>query len=240
VVATIVVPAWFQGPTGCGQGGWTAGKVAEAVGTPVTVRLRAPVPLEAGLVVTGSAEAGWRVRHGDHVVLEAQRWDPDPPPGRAVPLGAARLARSRFPVAPEDHPVPHCFSCGLQPDGMQVHAGPLGEAPERFATDWTAPAWAARTDGTVDPAALWAALDCTAAWYVCCYPAYRPAVTAQYAVQVARPVTVGERLALVAGHGDRPAGWDGRKREAVSWAFDEAGRTVAAARSLWVAQPGDG
>lgn len=234
--STIRVPHWFQGPTDSGQGGWTSGRLAAVVGQPITVRLRAPIPLEVDLVVEGSPEQGWRCLAGEVVVLDASPWSPDVPETASVSVRAARSARDRFPVADEDHPVPFCFSCGLQADGMHVHAGPLGDDPERYATDWTAPGWAARPDGSVDDAVLWAALDCTAAWYVCCHPEYRHAVTAQFAAHVLRPIMAAEHLALVAWAGDWPQGWDGRKRGAVSAAFDDEGRLVASARSFWVAR----
>lgn len=230
------VPHRLQGPTGSGQGGWTAARLAQLAGRPVTVRLRRPIPLDVDLQVEPVA-GGWRCRHGDLVVLEAAPWVPDVPDTAPVTVEEAADARGRFPVAPEDHPVPSCFSCGLQPDSMRVHAGPLGASPERFATDWTAPSWAADPDGRVDDAVLWAALDCTAAWYACCHPERRRAVTAQYAVEVVRPVLAGERLALVAWAGDGEPGWDGRKRVAASSAFDDDGAVVARARSLWVSLP---
>jgi hypothetical protein len=240
VIGTIRIPGWFQGPTGAGQGGWTAARLAELAGAAVTVRLRTPVPLDADLVVVREAGPRWTCSDGEVVVCEARPWEPDVPDTPPVSRSAAQAARRRFPVRPEDHPVPHCFSCGIQPDSMRVHAGPVGSMPERYATDWTAPQWAARSDGTTDPAALWAALDCTAAWYVSCHPTYRRCVTAQYAVEVLRPVEAGAALALVAWDGDWPGGWDGRKRGAASVAFDVEGRVVARARSLWVALVEDG
>jgi hypothetical protein len=236
MIGTFRVTSWFQGPTGSGQGGWSSARLAELVGRPVTVRLRAPVPLDVELVVE-EAEDAWQCRHGELVVLEARAWTPDVGDTSAVSLDAAREAHARFPVQPHEHPVPYCFSCGLQPDGMGVHAGPLEEDPERYATHWVAPDWSAGPDGISDPAALWAALDCTAAWYASCHPTYRRSVTAQYAVDLRRGIEVGEELALVAWAGDSPDGWEGRKRWAASAAFDAAGEVVARARSLWVALP---
>jgi hypothetical protein len=240
MIGIVRVPRWFQGPTGSGQGGWTSARLADLIGRPVTVRLRAPVPLEVDLEVDATADGGWRCRHGELLVAEASPWEPDVGDTAAVTVEQATAARGRFPVPAEDHPVPHCFSCGLQPDGMRVHAGPLGEDPERFATDWTAPPWADRGDGVVDHAVLWAALDCTAAWYACCHPVPRQAVTAQFAVEVLRPVAAGERLALVSWSGAGAPDWEGRKRHASSVAFDAEGQTVARAASFWIAlgEPG--
>lgn len=237
VIGTVRIPARFQGPSGSGQGGWTAARLAELADRTVTIRLRAPVPLDRDLRVELAAGPAWRCLDGDDVVCEATPWVADVPDTEAVPVERARAARGRFPLRADQHPAPRCFSCGLQHDTMAVHAGPLGDGPERYATDWTAPTWAAGPDGTVDPAVLWAALDCTAAWYVSGHPTFRRCVTAQYAVEVLRPVPAGEVLALVAWDGDWPGGWDGRKRGAASAAFDDAGRVVARARSLWVAVP---
>jgi len=238
--APLTIGGWFQGPTGQGQGGWASAKVAERIGEPITTWLRNPIPLDVEMTVVETS-TGWECRHDGSAVLEMTRWSPDTVDTPAVSIEEAEAARARFLFGPGDHPVPYCFSCGLQNDGMRVHAGPLGEVAasddgeERFATDWTAPAWADDGDGSVDPAALWAALDCTAAFYVCCHPEIRPAVTASYAVEVFRPVAVGETLALVGFRGDGHADWDGRKRAAGSAAFDADGRTVARTRSFWIA-----
>ena len=237
--APLTIGGWFQGPTGQGQGGWTAAKVAERIAEPITVGLRAPIPLDVEMTIV-ETDAGWECRHGGSMILDINRWVPDTVVTPPVSVEEAEAARHRFLFGPADHPVPYCFSCGLQHDGMRVHAGPLGEAEgrdgeERFATDWTAPAWADGGDGVVDPAALWAALDCTSAFYVCCHPTIRAAYTASYAVEVFRPVEVGETLALVGFRGDGEPDWDGRKRVGASAAFDSRGLTVARTRSFWVA-----
>jgi len=235
----LIIGGWFQGPTGRGQGGWTAAKLAERIGAPVTIWLRAPIPLDVEMTVHETS-AGWECRHDDKVVLDARPSTPVDLETPAVSIAEATEARRRFLFGPDDHPVPHCFSCGTQADSMRVHAGPLGEqvsddGDERFATEWTVPDWAVADDGTVDPAVLWAALDCTAAFYVNCHPVTRFGVTASYAVDIVRPVAAGETLALVGWCGDSDPRWDGRKRGGASAAFDAHGQVVARARSLWIA-----
>jgi hypothetical protein len=238
--APLIIGRWFQGPTGQGHGGWAAAKLAERIGEPMTVWFRAPIPLDEEMTIVESV-AGWECRHDDRVVMDARPSTLVDLDTAVVSIDEAVQARARFLFGADDHPVPYCFSCGVQPDGMGVRAGPLSErgathdGDERFATDWTAPAWAVADDGTVDPAVLWAALDCTCAFYVTCHPRIRLAVTASISVEIVRPVAPDETLALVGWRGDWEGEWDGRKRGAASTAFDADGRTVARARSLWIA-----
>ena len=167
----------------------------------------------------------------------------------------ARRARERFEWAPSEHPVPHCFSCGVGPDSMGVRAGPVDHPDDRhdrhdrderdvpaaggrYATDWAPPPWSVSADGAVDAGVLWAALDCTAAWYACGSDDRRVAVTVRYAVDVSRPLDPAGRYALVAWPGGGAPGGVGRKRSAASAAFAEDGTCVATAESLWVSVAG--
>ena len=121
---------------------------------------------------------------------------------------------------------------GSGADAMGVQASPLPDG--RFATDWTVPAWAARPDGSVEPGVVWAAVDCTAAWWVTMSDQPRTALTAQLTVEVLEPLEVGATYALVGWGGAGPGGWDGRKRHAASAAFDRDGRCVARSSSFWL------
>ncbi len=233
--AVIRVPRWFQGPTDAGQGGWTAAKFVAAIGGPATVALRSPIPLDTDLSVV-EVDDGWHLVDGSFdpssVVLAAKRWEPEFAPTVAVSVDEAVLARARFPLTDDQHPVPNCFSCGLAADSMHVHGGPLDDG--RFACDWRVPTWAVDGDGAFDPACLWAALDCAAAWYVCCDGEIRRAFTVQFAVEVIEKIDPTDTYVLVAWHGDSSPAWDGRKRGAASAAFSSDGRCVARSRSFWV------
>ena len=77
----LIIGGWFQGPTGRGQGGWTAAKLAERIGEPVTVWLRAPIPLDVEMTVIETS-AGWECGHDGTVVLDAR---PSPPVGLDTP-----------------------------------------------------------------------------------------------------------------------------------------------------------
>lgn len=241
-MTTIIrVPQRFQGPTGSGQGGWTGYRLAEHMGHPATVAIRAPIPLDTDLVIVAPDNNGgpmadpWRLTDPAGVtILEATAWEPDCPHTDPVTVADAEAAHRRFPHSEEQHPVPHCFVCGIQPGTMAVRSGPLGDG--RFATPWTPPRWTADTDGTVDRAFVWSALDCTAAMFVGCEGGIRSSVTAQLAVEVLAPLFAEQTYALVAWNGNWAAGsWDGRKRGAASAAFDADGNCVARSTSFWIA-----
>jgi hypothetical protein len=223
----------FQGPTGSGQGGWTAQRFAERIGEPVSIALRAPTPLETDLTVVGDGDGRWLlVDPAGSTIMIAERLHTELPDTEPVSIEAAAAARARFDDLVTEHPAPACFSCGIGPDTMHVHAGPLDDG--RFATDWTAPQWGARPDGSVDPGIVWAAIDCTAAWWVGFSREPRPAMTAQLAAEVITPVEPGATYAIVAWSGGHDPEWDGRKRWAASAAFDATGRCVARSTSFWV------
>ncbi len=230
MLGSFSVGQWFQGPTGSGQGGLAAERFERIAGQPLSVRLRAPVPLMRELVVTED-DGVFFAKVGELVVMTAEIGDDLVVDTPVVAVRDAKTARTRTPMNANNHPVPVCFSCGLDPSSMHVHAGPLNDG--RFATDWTVPDWAVNRDGWVDPGALWAALDCTAAVYVGFSPIERPAVTAQYQVQVLRQPEPGETLSIVGF--DNDGEWDGRKRHAASMAFDDSGAAVALSQSFWIA-----
>ena len=236
---TIRIGGWFQGPTGSGQGGWTAHRFTERIGRPVTTALRAPIPLETDLILV-DGDDHWSLiddSGSDPVtIMVARAWEPSFADTEPVSVADAKAARARFSDFVADHPVPYCFSCGVQHDSMQVHAGPLGDG--RFATDWRAPDWAVFESGAVDPGVLWAAVDCTAAWYVAYSGEERSPVTAQFAVEVIRPLQPDTTYSLVSWSGGHPAKWDGRKRHAASAAFAPDGTCVARSVSFWIAVAG--
>lgn len=230
----IRLSSWFQGPTGSGQGGWTAHRLASAIDEPVTVAIKRPIPLKVDMAIT-QVDNTWHLidpNEPDQPILIATPWTPDFASTDPVSLAEAADARTRFPLH-DDHPVPVCFSCGTNPDSMQVHSGPL--ADDRWATDWTMPSWAIDADGMPDQGALWAAIDCAQAWYAGNAGGRRHSVTVQLAVEVVAPLEVGSKYSLVAWNGTYPEPWDGRKRGAGGAVFATDGTCVARSSSFWIA-----
>ena len=233
---TLRIGGRFQGPTGSGQGGWTAHRFTAGIDMPVTTAMRAPVPLETDLSIV-QVDGEWRLidpTASDPVtIMVARPWDPDFADTEPVAVHDAVAARTRFSELVADHPVPYCFSCGTQHDSMNVHAGPLGDG--RFATDWSPPPWAVSDSGIVDVGTLWAAIDCAAAWYAAYSREPKSPVTAQFAVEVIGPIEPDVTYSLVSWSGNHPDEWDGRKRHAASAAFSPDGTCVARSVSLWIA-----
>lgn len=232
----IRIDPWFQGPTGVGQGGFTAHRFVQRIGTAASVSIAAPIPLDTDLHVVREPDR-WLLRAGSHdgppvMSATAATAFADTP---AVSIEEAASARHRFTGHDDEHPVPWCFSCGSRPGSMGVQAAELGGPDDRYATDWTVPTWAARSDGSVDEGVLWAALDCTAAWYVCRSRGSRTAFTVQFTVEMLQPIEPGATYALVGWPGDESSEWDGRKRHGASAAFSADGTCVARSVSFWVA-----
>jgi len=231
----VRVGQWFQGPTGSGQGGWTAQKFRTSIGEDVTVAIRRAIPLEVDLQVVEAGADTWHLiepEEPDSPVLIANRWDADFASTDAVPIADAVGASTRFPLH-DEHPVPLCFSCGQEPDSMQVQSGPLPDG--RWATEWRVPTWAVDVDGAVDEGALWAAIDCAQAWYAGNADGRRESLTVQLAVELLHPLEPGATYSLVAWQGTYPRDWDGRKRGAGGAVFAADGTCVARSSSFWVA-----
>lgn len=229
--STIRLEPWLQGPTGFGQGGWTAQRLAVACGEPVTVALRRPIPLETDMGVERVDEAWHLVAAGEpEPIMVATPWVADVPDTEPVSIPDAALAGARFPFP--EHPVPDCFSCGIASPTMHVQSGPLPDG--RWATDWVAPSWSRLPDGTADPGTLWAAVDCAQGWYAGAGDSDKRWLTVQLAVEQLAPVEAGASYAIVSWAGDYDDGWDGRKRGTCGAIFDAAGTCVARSRAFWV------
>jgi len=235
---TIRVPEFFQGQTGMGQGGFTAQRFVQAIGEPLTVAFRSPIPLDTDLEIieraTPDGHPQWVLidpAAPDVDVLLGTRWDRNYASTSPVGVDQAEAARGRFPHDEASHPAPLCWSCGLMPSSMRVHAGPLADG--RWATPWRAPDWAVGDDGLVDHAAVWASIDCASGWYIGGLDG-RQVLTVQYAVEVTGPLVADADYALVAWSGDYPVEWDGRKRGAAAELFAADGTSVARARSFWL------
>ena len=234
----IRIPSHRQGQTGTGQGGWTAQRFVAAVGQPATVAIRSPIPIDVDLEIVAAEAGRWVLvdpRAPDVVILEATRWEPEYSATTAVSIDDASDASARFPLTEDSHPAPRCFSCGLDGDTMGVHSGSLGDG--RWATDWRVPMWAVGSDGDVDEAIVWSAIDCASGWYAQLDGLPKHAVTVQLAVDLREPLRADAEYSLVSWCGDYSPDWDGRKRGAAAELFDSSGTSVARSRSFWVALP---
>jgi hypothetical protein len=233
---TITIPSRFNGPPDSGNGGYTAGLVAGAVGSgPAEVTLRTPPPLDRPLSVE-RADGRVVVRDGDAVVADGQAVALEMHAPSPVDLTVAADAGSRGPfVDAARHPFPTCFVCGperAERDGLRIFAGPVG-ADSAFAAAWTPPEALAGPDGRVEDELVWAALDCPSSAPVANDPdstGYLPIVLARLAVRIDEPVMAGRPHVVMAWR----LAVDGRKRHAGAALYTADGALCAVARALWI------
>jgi hypothetical protein len=216
-VDELVIARRFRGPDDSGNGGYTCGVVAAAVGGgEVEVTLRSPPPLETPLAVGRDG----RVWAGDLLVAETRPSPVDLEPPTPVTWDDAVAAQSPDPGSP----FPHCFVCGhaREPgDGLRVFAGPARDG--LVAAPWVPDA------STVGPEFVWAALDCPGA-YATGVPGRGTVVLGRLAARVDRVPGAGERCVAVGW----PLGSDGRKHGAGTALFTAGGELLGLGRALWI------
>ncbi len=247
-MSDLIVPARFCGPPSSGNGGWTAGAMAELVhGHPadhadawpaITVTLRRPPPLDTPVPTTDTD--GLTVAADDAgPVAEGRRDDVPLIEVEAVDAATARAAEAAY-AGWASHPFTTCFTCGPdrdEGDGLRIFPGPVEDldGEVRVAAVWTphpstAEDWHAYEDDhrRASVPVTWAALDCPGGWSgdLATYPSVLGRMTARIDTL---PV-VGEEHVVV-GH---YRGREGRKTHTASTLYDADGRVVATAEHTWI------
>lgn len=223
----LTIPQRFQGLEGIGQGGYLGGLLSELEASSLVVSYRSPIPLDIPLEIHRN-DGHLRVTAEDRLIVEAAHGRAMADPPAPVDLDAAELARNRAEAI--DPPIiTTCFSCGTQPEGFRIHAGPVDSGS--FATPFAPPAWTAPS-GTVQSRFIWAPLDCAAGWRVSLADDGKPAVTGSLVVEQLRDIEPEQTYVIVA---DTAGPWEGRKRRATSALYTADGELAARADSLWIA-----
>ncbi|MEJ7831847.1 MAG: hypothetical protein WKF79_02955 [Nocardioides sp.] len=232
----LVVPQRFRGPASSGNGGWTAGALAERAGHwTTTVQLRRPPPLEVMMSV--ATEDEWTLASLDSTVIaRACAAETEPDPVAPVTADLARTAETAYP-GHHSHPFPTCFACGTrreEGDGLRIFPGPAGDGVaatwtphQSVAADWHA---YADPDGTRHASlpVTWAALDCVGGWAGDLTE--RLMVLGTMTARVDALPAIGELHVLVGAR--RSA--EGRKTLTSATLYDAAGRLVACAEHIWI------
>lgn len=241
----LLVPTRFRGPNSSGNGGYTAGLLAERLANHprrrpdcpvVEVTLRRPPPLDTDLAVEHVEERSTtRLLRDETLVAEARCTDEELQPVEEVSPGRAAEAMADYPGL-RSHPFPHCFSCGperAEGDGLRIFPGPVGGG--RVASMWTPHASLAEASDVLDPgvervgqATTWAALDCVGGWSTDLEG--RPMVLGQIAARVDALPVVGEPHVVMG----LELSSEGRKTFTASTIYDSDGRIVARARHTWI------
>lgn len=226
----FTIPARFNGPPTCGNGGYVAGAVAAFVGGTASVRLHSPPPLETPLQVN-LTDAGVEVYHGDVLVASGRPTQLELDVPLAPDLETARSARERFPGF-EKHLFPTCFVCGPgRPlgDGLELFTGPI-EGSSLYACPWSPAEDLLDESGHVLPVFVWSALDCPSG-----FGAFgdqeRPFLLGELSLQQYAPVPGDEELVVYAW----PMGSERRKFYGGAAVATGTGEVLAAARATWIA-----
>ena len=227
---SLTVAARFAGPPRSGNGGYTAGLVAEHVspGQPVTVTLRRPPPLDTNLRLVRDGPTT-KLLDADEVVAEASEDAFSGDPVETVDVTVAREAEAAYQGL-VDHPFPNCFACGpARDDGLRLAPGMI--SPGRTACVWVPDASLAATE-EADLAAVrfaWAAMDCPGGWTSDLDA--RPLVLGRMTAVCAEPPIIGRPHVIVAAL----VGEDGRKTFTASTLYDDDGRVLGRAEHTWIA-----
>ncbi len=236
--AVVTIARRFVGPPSSGNGGYTAGLLAEHVqhspDQPVTVTLRRPPPLETPLRVVPPAgsdplETPTLLLDGDVVVAEALPGEFAAAAVEPVPPPAAHAAEPAY-AGLHNHPFPTCFVCGTdrtEGDGLRLAPGPL--ATGLTACVWTPDASLVDGSGRVPDHFVWAALDCPSAWTSDLE--VRPVVLGRLTARCDSAVAVGTPYVVVA----RLLSEQGRKTFTASAVYAADGTLVARAEQVWIA-----
>lgn len=226
---TVTIAERFCGPPRSGNGGYTCGLTAAALGGgPLEVTLRVPPPLGTALALEVAGDEA-RLCDGDTVVATARPATDDILPGPVVTLADAREAVAAFdePAYRAAHPFARCFTCGpaRRPgDGLRIFPAPV---PDPAVVVWT---WTPDPGGPLPAEFLWAALDCPGGQAWMRDDTVRAAVLGRLAVRVERPAAPGEELVVTGWRAER----DGRRLTSGSSLRTGTGDLVAAARATWI------
>lgn len=228
---SVLIERRFRGPNTSGNGGYSAGTVATALGLPhgpAEVTLLSPPPLDRPLP-TRLTDGTIRVLDGDTTVATGRAAAlvldvPEP-----VGLAEATDAAQRCPWL-TDHPYPQCFVCGThRPDGLLIFPGPVS-GRRVAAAPWVPDATVCH-DGLARPEVVWASIDCPSLFGYGCFNAW-PALMllGRFSVQVHRLPRLGEPCVVT--------GWalgvDGRKYDTAAALHTAEGELLALSRALWI------
>jgi hypothetical protein len=227
-MASFIVASRFNGPPRSGNGGYTAGLIAAAIGETVAVRLHQPIPLDRELTLGERMGDRWEVRAGEDLIATARLSTVDIAVPEAPPYSEALIASTHY-AGHKQHSLPSCFVCGTarkRHDGLCIFAGPIEGAPI-LAAPWIPDETLDNGTGKVRPEFLWAALDCPG-YFATAYPTF--ALLGELTVHVDRLVHVDESCVVIAWS----LGKDGRKHRAGTALFDEDGERCAVGVATWV------
>lgn len=229
----LEIPERFCGPPNSGNGGYVCGLLAEGLTGTVTVRLKAPPPLNTRLCREWTTDSA-RLLHEAAVIGEAKSSDLLLEAPNCPTLGEAEQAAQAYPGF-TSHAFPRCFVCGparMPGDGLRIFPGPLS-GRSFHAAPWVPDGSLAKDGSSVAPEFIWAALDCPSAFAVLPLPEGTTIVLGELTASLRGTLTAGQPVVVTSW----PMAREGRRRTAGSAIHRSDGELVAIARAVWVEVP---
>ena len=242
-MTTLTIEKQYNGPPDSGNGGYVAGRLAEAAlraagqpafgpGVPwVEVTLRQPPPLGEAMTLSSPGHGETTASQDETVIAGARLLTEAPAAAEAVPavpVDVAREAEGAY-LGLTTHPFPTCWVCGPsrpERDGYDLRPGLVDE--NRTACTWHVGSNAAEPTGEVGAAALWAALDGPGAWTALQGDAV--IVLGRIAAQISAVPQVGDTCVVMG----RLVGVDGRKSFTATTVHGPDGTVLARAVATWI------
>ena len=234
-MSEVVVARQFCGPPNSGNGGYVSGLLAQSIPGAATAVLRAIIPLDTTLDLTGDAAAATLSGEGAALIGEAKASAGEtlPTPPATPTFEQAEAAGKRyFAFSRRFHPI--CFTCGperAEGDGARVFVGPIEGAPAgHVAGIWSAAPGFCGPDGLARPEIVWAALDCpgSIAWVE--LKGSGGGLLGTMTAEILRRPAQDEPVIITAW----PIEQDGRKQFAGVAMFSQDGELMARAHQVWI------
>lgn len=225
---SFTVPARFCGPPDSGNGGYTCGLLAAALGGVQECTLRMPVPMAVPLEVERTTEGG-QLRYAGKIVVEAKPATIDVTPPPPISTQAAREAMASSPAMDPCHPFPTCFVCGPKRgmhDGLRIFPAPA--TGDIYVAAWVPDPEFGDSRQLLRPEFLWAAMDCPTG-FAAGFPTAGKLVTGRLAVNQLNNIRTGADCLLMSW----PLGIEGRKHFSAACLYQD-GDLCAVARATWI------
>lgn len=225
----LSIESKFNGPHNSGNGGYSAGLLAQYVDGVARVRLASPPPLDTALSVH-RLDDNVELRNESVLIATASpsvlTLDiPDAPS-----LTQAAQASTHY-VGFKEHALPKCYVCGPERcagDGMRLFPGSLSKS-EIHACAWSPTSDQLDANGVVRPEIVWAALDCPG--YFAIYGADpKPALLGELTANLRDAIFGDQDYVVYAWLVSRA----GRKNVAGTAIADRSGYVRAFAKATWI------
>lgn len=234
MTSLLCIDRRFNGPPDSGNGGYSCGLIAVAIGKPVKVRLVQPVPLDQPIEVTRIADDRWDAYSDGVLIATASAFDAQaeaPPPSSWVEA----LGASHHYAGFAQHGFPDCFVCGperVEGDGLRIFPGSV-PGTNQLAAPWKPDESLSDDRGHVKPEFIWAALDCPG-YFATCSP--NAALLGELAVHIDHLPKIDEPCVVTSW----PMSVEGRKHRAGTALFDSEGKRCAVGVATWIELRKDG